>query len=230
MAKKINPSDVKEGMVVKSNKGNFIAMWSARFNRRSHTVLHGVYEKDLSTMLKNPKDTTKMRFITWTFRKGEPIELISSVPLTTTKKLQTMNALMNAAIEQRRVGNMDKLNLKWNPNAEVKNSSGRRWMGANDVMTLKGEHVKAGDVVMVQFSNGKFDMVMGNDKGQTYDGSTGRFYCRSPWKVGARPSHKLVYHPTKGLHVQISKSKARSMPPESLLYLIKKKEDTHGMY
>ncbi len=101
------------------------------------------------------------------------------------------------------------------------------------MVTLKGEHVKAGDLVMVKFSNGEFKMVMGNDNGVTYDGKTGNFLCRAPWKVGREPRMKLKYSPFGGVTYKKVVSKARSMPPESLLYLIQKKEDyekTHGAY
>jgi hypothetical protein len=234
MGKKVSPYAVKEGNVFATNKGRFVAMMDSRMNRRGGTVIEGVYEKDLATMLKNPKDTTKMRFVTWTYRRNDTlVELVGTVPSSTTKKLREMNWLLAQTLEKKRSEKMDKLDLKWNPNATVKNASGRRWLGAYDVVTLKGEHVKAGDLVMVKFSNGEFKMVMGNDNGVTYDPKTGNFLCRSPWKVGRPAQHKLRLDKYGQLGYKKVVTKARSMPPDSLLYLIQKKEDydkTHGAY
>lgn len=232
MSKKVLPYAIKEGNVFATRKGRFVAMMDARMNRRGSTVIEGVYEKDMAVMLKNPKDTMKMRFFTWTFRRDESLDLVATVPSSTTKKLREMNLLLAQVLDKKRGEKMDALDLKWNPNATIRKGN-KRWAGAYDVVTKKGEHVKAGDLVMVHFANGDFKMVMGNDSGQTYDGKTGNFLCRAPWKVGRTPKYKMKYDPLYGVVPRKVVMKARSMPPDSLLYLIQKKEDydkTHGAY
>lgn len=225
MGKRIEPRSVKEGDILNTRKGRFIAMWDGRMNRKGSINIEGTYEKDVAVMLKNPKDTTKMRFYTWTFRgRSEPVEVVGKVQSATVKKLREMNSLLQAAVEKRRGEKMNALDLKWNPNATVKHGW-KRWQGAYDVVTKKGEHVKSGDLVMVQFKNGQFEMVMGNENGATYDPKTGNFLCRATWKVGRPEKYKMKYDPRYGVIPKKVTLKARSLPPDSLLYLIKSKEE-----
>jgi hypothetical protein len=219
----VDSHKVVAGNVVHTTRGNMIVTQHARYNRRNHIVLEGVYEKDLPLMLKNAKNTKFMKFIKWTLRRAHGTEVIGTVPKSTVTKLREMHVLLTSALETKRLKNMDALDLKWNSNAVVKKTTkygGTKFFrGTYDVTTMKDEHVSAGDRVMVHFANGNFEMSMGNESGITYDGKTGRFLCMDPWKVG-RTKQRFDY--VRG-RMKTTKSKARSMPPESLLYLIAKK-------
>jgi len=228
MGKMVEVHKLKEGDVVRTTRGSFVLMWPAKMNRRASYVIDGAYEMTLKSMLKDPKDTKRMQFYTINPRSQRTMEVVGRVSQAVVQKMRDMNALLRDVLDKTHRQNMDALDLKWNKDAVVKKPTARGtrvWHGTYDVVTLKGEHVKAGDLVMVQFSNGKFEMVMGNDNGIVYDGNTGRFLCRSPWKVGQAGRVRTKYDPYKGIYQTISKPKARSMSPDTLLYLIRKKED-----
>jgi len=220
MSKLVSPREVKEGQVVLTSKGRFVVYIGARFNKRGGVVIEGVYERDLPVMLK------KMRFVKWTYRGDKKLEVTGTITSATVKKIRDMHYLLYSAVQTRRTNNIQKLGLKWNP--EVMGHKGRKYFkGAYDVTTMKGEHVKAGDLVMVQFSNGKFEMVMGNLNGATYDPKTGFYLCMSPWKENATPTVRNRFTIERGWVEKVSKPKARGMRPDTLLYLIKRKEDRH---
>jgi len=234
MGKTVETWKLKEGDIVRTDRGDFVLMWPAGRNRRGGTTIDGAYKKHLDVMLKNPKDTAKMVFYTITPKLHPTMEVVGKVSQTVVQKMRDMNALLHDVLAKKHHENMNKLDLKWNKDAVVKKPTpygGTRVLhGTYDVVTQKGEHVKAGDLVMVKLNNGNFEMVMGNENGVVYDGKTGRFLCRSPWKVNRPPRMGLKYHPIYGPVPVKKKEKARSMPPESLLYLIRKKEDIQRGY
>lgn len=218
MGKQVDVKNLKPGDVVKMQSGNFVIMRVGR-NRRASTTLDGAYEKHLKEMLKDVTDTKRMKFYVITprvqyGRSSATMELVGKVPPDTVKKMIQMNVVLHDKISQKHGQNLDALDIQWGK------------MNDANIVTQKGERAEAGDVVMVQFSNGKFEMVLGNDKGAVYDGKTGRYYCREPWKVGQPSKMKLKYHPLHGVIPVESKSKARSMPPNTLLYIVRKKSGT----
>ena len=213
MGKQVEVRNLKAGDVVKQKGENFVLMRVGR-NRRAATTLDGAFEKHLKEMLKDPQDTAKMRFYVLTIRTSPTMEVVGKVSPDIVKKMIQMDVLLHSNISQKHGENLGALDIQW----------GKR----NDatIVTQKGERAEAGDVVMVQFSNGKFEMVLGNEKGDVYDGKTGRYYCREPWKVGAPGKSKLAHDPlSQLLYMKTSKPKARSMPPNTLLYIVRKKED-----
>ena len=223
---RVASNQLKAGDVILNKRGTFVLMTDAGWNKRGRTTYMGVFKKQLTEMLEDPKDTHRMKF--FTISRPEPVvDKIGVVPAKTVKQMNEMYRELNHVLYEKKRKNMEALDLEWNDKVVAKHGH-KYFKGAYDVTTMKDEKVSAGDLVMVQFSNGKFEMVMGNENGHTYDPTTGRFLCRSPWKVEATPKVRTVYDPRFGVVTKISKPKARTMPPETLLYLIKKKEDTNA--
>jgi hypothetical protein len=217
MGKTVRPLQVAAGDVLETERGQFVVM-SKQFSRRGGMIFNGAYSHHLEDMLKDPTDTKKMTFYKVTIKK-DFVDVVGKVSPATVKKMVNMNQLLHGALDKSRSANMDKLDLKWNQDVVAKHGQSHRYFkGAYDVVTLKGEHVSVGDRVMVKFSNGNFEMVMGNENGQTYDPRTGYFLCRNPWKVGKVTSK---FNPRTG-QIKTMVAKARSLPPDSLLYLIQK--------
>ena len=225
MRKTVDSFQVKEGDIIRTTRGNMVVMYRPRNNRRCHLVIEGVYESTLPKMMKEPKNTKVMHFIKWTLRgRDRGIDVVGSVSQSTVKMMKEMHQLLNDVLEEKRSKNMDALDLTWNDKAIVKKRTQyhgtRLYQGTYDVTTMKGEHVSAGDKVMVHFSNGNFEMIMGNPQGLTYDPKTGRFLCIDPWKADRAPRQRVDFFSGR---IKTVKVKARSMAPESLLYLIAKK-------
>jgi len=219
MGKMIEIRGLQPGNIVNTERGGRFIVLHRRFGRRGGIKYTGAYEEKAKEMLKDPTDTSKMQFYTVTSKRNM-IELLGQASPSVVKKLAAAETLLQDVLYKKSRANMDKLDLKWNKDAQTTTRYGakkgggirRYFKGAYDVVTVKGEHVSAGDLVMVQFSNGKFEMVMGNRNGQTYDPSTGNFLSRDK-----RAVERAAW---RGKEIN-----ARSMPPETLLYLISKKTD-----
>ena len=144
MAKSVDRWKIKPGDIIQTERGPFVVQSG---NGRK---FWGAYHQHLQKMLKTPDDTSAMRFYILTL-KQDKYEVVGKIASSVVDEMKAMHDLLDKEISDTHSKNMDALDLKWNKGAVVK-SGNRYFKGAYDVVTQKGEHVSAGDQVMVHFS------------------------------------------------------------------------------
>lgn len=146
------------GNIVESRHGKHIILSSPQMGRvwNTYAVIH------VSDVEKALKDPTTVPVATWKVREGFSFNIVGSITTATLTKIQKAYSTKRSVVVKH--------------NAEVKdkkykqNSPSINWNQNGYAVTMQdGKEAKVGDVVVVQFTNGRFNgtikQIAGKDDG-----------------------------------------------------------------
>ena len=135
-------------------------------------------------------------------RPGDYYEVVGKVNPNELEEIRTGQKKIVDAIHAKKKERTDVLHGKWNPEPGEPKEGVLGWEsdGRRQKLTLQnGDVVHAGDTVAVQFSNGVFNMTLGNERGvianfSEWSSKTGMIFVKNDFRQKARsvPYQKIL--------------------------------------